>query len=482
MFKSEQFKSVRSRLLLSYLGVMSATLGISFFAVERWVVYDLNQQFNDYLFELAETASQTLEIVKHEYYEEKEEEENEEPYEHNYPATYPKLADLMAEYNRHGTLVVPKHHPLYYAQGVEWFDEKQQTLVREGDLAVKWPLSDNLAKSDTIVERNHIRSIALPVYYTAPNSTTKELSGYIRTSHITEVLDTQLTRLRWGLGIGGVVALGLTTGGALWLTTQSLKPIAESFARLKQFTADASHELRSPLTTIKSSISVLQTHPERIHPADKNKVTAISDASDRMARLVEDLLLLARLDGSIAIISLEKIPLPLDEILEDTIEFARPEAEKKQITLEEKLHSEVWVVGEGRQLQRVFANLIENAIQYTPVGGKVKVSLSTNGTETMVTVEDTGIGIAPEDLPHIFERLWRSDQARAKRREGTGLGMAIAQTLIQVHGGKIEVTSELGVGSCFRVLLPTVQHINKGLGSTEPGDFLGQGSRMQGEF
>ncbi len=464
MSKSSPFKAVKSRLLLSYLGVMATTLGLSFFAVERWVVYDLNQQFNDYLLELAETASQTLEIVKHEYneYEEGEytKEQREEHYQPHYPATYPKLADLLATYDRHRTLAVPKHHPLYYAQGVEWFDEKQQLLIREGDLTVAWSLSDNLEQSGHILERNQIRSFVLPVFYTTPRSENQEISGYIRTSHVTEVLDTQLERLRWGLGIGSLIALGLAGWGSLWLTAQSLQPIVQSFSRLKQFTADASHELRSPLTAIKSSIAVLQSHPERIHPADTNKVAAIVNASNRMARLVEDLLLLARLDGSVALVTVNKIPLPLDEIIEDTIEFAHPQAQTKKIELKSQLQSDIWVLGDGQQLQRVFANLIDNALQYTPTGGRVKVSLCASDGEALITVEDTGIGIAAEELPYIFDRLWRSENAREKRSEGTGLGMAIAQTLTQVHGGIIEVSSKVGMGTCFRVRLPILSKEN----------------------
>ncbi|NES87491.1 MAG: HAMP domain-containing histidine kinase [Moorea sp. SIO2B7] len=174
------------------------------------------------------------------------------------------------------------------------------------------------------------------------------------------MLNIQLNRLRFGLAIGGGIALGLAALGAFWLTGKSLKSIAQSFTRLKQFTADASHELGSPLTVIKSSISVLQSHPERIDPVDKNKISAIANASDLITHLVEDLLLLARLDGSVALVTLNKIPLPLDEILEDTLEFVRSEADCKQIKLNSNLQSEVWVLGDGNLLQRVFSNIINN--------------------------------------------------------------------------------------------------------------------------
>ncbi|MEB3342391.1 HAMP domain-containing sensor histidine kinase [Okeania sp.] len=457
----QQLKSLRLVLLRFYVGIMIATLGISFLVVERWLAYNLNQQFNDYLLQLAEAASQTLEIVKHESEEQEigdyDDKEAEQHYKSNYPETYPKLADLLAGYDRHGTLAVPKHRPLYYAQGVEWFDEEQKLIIQEGDVDVDWPISENLDHASHILEKNKIRSLALPVYYTAPRGETKVLSGYIRASHVTEVLDVELERLRWGLIFGGVVAVSLTTWGAIWLTDKSLQSVAQSFERLKQFTADASHELRSPLTVIKSSISVLQSHPERIAPVDKNKVEAIADASYRMTSLVEDLLLLARLDGSVALMSVDKIPLPLDEILEDTIEFISIEAEEKEIELNANLDSDIWVLGNGQQLQRVFSNLIENAVQYTPTGGKVTVSLFADNETAIVAVKDTGIGISPEELPHIFERLWRSERAKSERRKGTGLGMAIAQTLVQIHGGKIDVSSKVGVGTCFSIKLPIIK-------------------------
>ncbi len=458
MSKSSPFQSVRFQLLFSYLGIMAATLGFSFLAVERWVVYDLNQQFNDYLLELAEAASQTLEIVKHESNEQEEgeyeQEATKEHYQHYYPETYPKLADLMTPYQRQGTLAIQQYHPLYFTQGVEWFDENKNLLVQEGNLLINRSLSEHLKQFNPIVEQDQIRSLVLPVFYTPPRSETQELSGYIRTSHGTEMLETQLKRLRLGLVVGGIIAFGFTTLGAFYLTQKSLQPIQNSFEKLKQFTADASHELRSPLTVIKSSISVLQSHPERIHSMDKNKIKAIGDASDRMTRLVEDLLLLARLEGSVSVITLENIPIPIDEVLEDTIEFAQSEADKKQINLHSTLQSNVWVLGDGQQLQRVFSNLIENGLQYTPIGGTITVSLFTNNGDAIITVEDTGIGIASEELPHVFDRLWRSQQARTERYEGTGLGMAIALSLIQAHGGTIEVTSQLGVGSCFWVQLP----------------------------
>lgn len=468
----KQFGSVRSRLLLFYMGVMTTIMVSGGAAVYHWVAYDLSQQLNDYLLILAQAASQTLEIVKHEYHEYQEgydeddaefegvprisdgEEKEGDSEDNDEQSGAPKLEEIMVHYEKFKVISVPKHHPLYYAQGVEWFDEKQHLMLREGNLFPSWSLSENIARSHNIWEKDKIRSLALPVKYVPPGSQVEEILGYIRASHSIESLEEQLEKLRWGLALGGTVSLILTGLGGMLLTSESLKPIKNSFEQLKKFTADASHELRSPITAIKSSVSLLQNHPERIHPADVKKVAAIASATDQMTRLVEDLLLLARMGGTVETITLDKRPVPLDEILEDLLDRAETEAAAKHIALKSKLLAEVWVLADSQQLLRLFSNLIENALQYTPEKGTVEVSLSQSRDRAIVTVADTGIGIAPQDLPYVFDRLWRADGARACRTDGTGLGMAIAQTIARTHGGEITVTSELGVGTTFEVHLP----------------------------
>jgi len=301
-------------------------------------------------------------------------------------------------------------------------------------------------------KRSNIRSLVLPVFYQAPGSEQKQLAGYIRASESTAALNAELNRLRLGLVLGGVIALLLTAMGGRLLTRESFKPIEASVEQLKQFTADASHELRSPLTAIKTTLAVMQSHPERFHQADVEKLEAIASSTTQMTRLVEDLLLLARLDGKT--ITHQWLKVPIDEIIEDLLAFAELEAEAKNITLTSELLPNVFVLGDALQLKRLFANLINNAFQYTPSGGKITVALELEEDHGIFTVKDTGIGIAEEDLPRVFDRLWRGDKARVYREGGTGLGMAIAQTIAQTHGGNIFVTSELGVGSCFKVVLP----------------------------
>lgn len=287
------------------------------------------------------------------------------------------------------------------------------------------------------------------------------LEGYIRVSQSTEDVEIELSRLRWGLGLGGIVALLLSGVGGLWLTRQSVQPIEMSFQRLKQvnqqlkqFTADASHELRSPLTVIKTSIQVMMTHPERIHLADVEKLAAIASATGQMTHLVEDLLFLARTDTTTISLSLEWAIIPIDELLEDLFDLLLPQAEVKKVIFKLDLSEGLFVKGDPIQLKRLFSNLIENALQYMPSGKTVTVFLVHMNNFVFVKIEDTGIGIAPEHIPLVFDRFWRADKARKYREEGSGLGLAIASAIAQRHAGAIALNSQVGVGSCFEVRLP----------------------------
>ena len=176
-----------------------------------------------------------------------------------------------------------------------------------------------------------------------------------------------------------------------------------------------------------------------------------------MTHLVEDLLLLARSDSASVSLPKTAIPIPIDEILFDLIDTLQPQAESQEITLEADLIDEVWVKGDANQLQRLFGNLLENALQYTPNGGFIRVKIFKWDDFVIIEVMDTGIGIPSEHLSLVFNRFWRAEKARSRRQGGSGLGLAIVQAITHTHGGEISVTSQIGVGSCFRVKLPVFE-------------------------
>lgn len=435
----QTFQALHWRLLLSYLTVMAAILGTSATAVYVFFTRNLEQQSNSHLLTLAEAAAPSL---------------------NDQLLSVAEAAVGSSETIKIGSLQSltqesPWNNLVQRSQSLEWFNADGKLLVREGASLPTLPLE----KGSRVIQQGEIRAVTIAVFSDRPGQN-RQLEGYIRASESTEEEEVVLTRLTLGLGFGGIIALILSTIGSLWLTEQALRPVEQSFQQLKQFTGDASHELRSPLTVIRTAVAVIFSHPERIHPLDTKKVFAIASATEQMIHLTEDLLFLARNDTVMPPLVFEQIPLSLNDIVQDLVERLNPQAQAKEIALKSDLLAEVSIIGNAAQLNRLFSNLLENALQYTLPGGSVVLSIATQNRLVVVSVKDTGIGVAPEHLSLIFQRFWRADTARSQRVGGLGLGLAIAQTIAQRHRGKVTVSSEIGVGSCFQVWLPTVQSTN----------------------
>ena len=235
---------------------------------------------------------------------------------------------------------------------------------------------------------------------------------------------------------------------------QMMTRLERSFAALRRFTADASHELKTPLTVVRAGVERAITRPGMPQEALAPLEETLQEVN-RMTELLNSLLTLARADEGRADLHLE--PVDLREIIEEAGETGELLAEHAGVGIEIRLPPQPVVLAVDRSRVRQLAlNLIENAVKYTPRGGQVSVELAGNDGRVVFTVADTGIGIAPGDLPHVFDRFWRADSARTRtsERAGTGLGLAICKWIAEAHGGTIEVQSRPGRGTTFTVGLP----------------------------
>lgn len=473
--RSTMFRNLRWRLLTYQLLVMASILGVFGAGVYIFVSRNLYQQLDKKLLTLAQSATPSFAAVEaggNAYLDQV----STVPWRDIFNRDRQSLEWFDAEGNqlaRRGTLEIRSRPSLGPATIRQPILVEVDTNARGGDLsqatnsqsnrsgdgqnaAVPSPIlaEDTSNTSSSNANFESIRSLTISVFKDQPGTGDPTLVGYIRASQSTEDIATAQRQMLLGLGAGGAIALGFVGLGGLWLTRKSVQPIEQSFRQLRQFTADASHELRSPLTAIQTSIDVILNHPERIHPKDAKKLAAISSATTQMSRLAQDLLLLARTDAPLESSPHEQVMINLEYLLQEVIELLSLSAEMKNIGLKFSCNTTLPVIGDRMQLNRLFSNLVHNAIQYTPDGGTVHVMATRQGRIAIVQVQDTGIGMAEDQLPHIFDRFWRADKARSRQDGGTGLGLAIVKAITQRHNGKISVTSTVGQGTCFSVRLP----------------------------
>lgn len=232
---------------------------------------------------------------------------------------------------------------------------------------------------------------------------------------------------------------------------EMLDRIDDTLERERRFTADAAHELRTPLTILKGELEVALRR-ERPAAAYRHVLVSMAQEVDRLVRLSEDLLTLARADAGA--IPLQSVPVPLDELARWVEQRFCAMAERKGVVLQIQPATPGAVLGDPDRLRQLLTNLVDNAVTYTPSGGSVRVGWGCDAGEAHVTVVDTGCGIATEDLPHLFERFYRADRARVRTTGGSGLGLAIVEWIVTAHGGRIQVNGGPGRGTAVTVWLP----------------------------
>ena len=331
-------------------------------------------------------------------------------------------------------------------QQVEWFVEGRRVpLARLGEVRSLGPLPRH-PRGQRLIWQQGPDWIALvrPVEDDRPGGV-----PWLRLSEGLETSEAQLNRLDLSLATAILMALGLSAISARWITGRAVKPLEQSLNRLRQFSLDASHELRGPLAAMAANAEMGLLDGDPADTVQRRRFEAITAATSQMETLVTDLLLLARQEEQRPESFLK---LDLSGLIDGQAALHRDAIALRCQTLTVQVEPGLMVMGQATLLKRLLRNLIDNAIRYTPDRGSINLCAYRQGPLVTIAVQDTGVGLGKEDISRVFDRFWRASQDRSDG--GSGLGLAIAARVCQAHGGTIQVTSEPGVGSRFVVALP----------------------------
>lgn len=279
-----------------------------------------------------------------------------------------------------------------------------------------------------------------------PDGATIEIVRSLKDTDIT------LQALLLDIGIGIVAGAVISVFAGLFLARRAMIPIRRSWEKQQQFVADASHELRTPTAIIHARSELLFSFPEHTIREESPNIADILKESKRMGKLIEDLLTLARSDSNQ--LQIQSSPVALSSLLNEIVEQFRFLADTKEIEILSNVHSPLSMRGDEGRIRQLLIILLDNAMKYTPAGGRIEVTGRLQGHSVLVGLSDTGCGISEEDLPYIFERFYRGDKARSRAQGGTGLGLSIARWIVDAHRGTIRVTSKAGEGTKVELTFP----------------------------
>ena len=282
--------------------------------------------------------------------------------------------------------------------------------------------------------------------------------GFIMAGIISEPVRSLTRRLEETSEESPDAVLEINAGGEIGTLVNSFNKLTAKIRsqeeRRQEFVSNASHELKTPLSSIKLIADSLLNAPNADRATVEEFLTDMNVQVDRLTRIVNKLLTLTKMDSSANVARMEFAVLNLSEICANVVKALRPLAEQKNINLDFFADGAIYSRVERDRIWEAIYNILDNSIKYTPAGGKVSMDVSKEQGNAIITVEDTGIGIAPNELYKIFDRFYRVDKARARETGGTGLGLSIALTAVELHGGNIQVESEEGKGSKFIIIIP----------------------------
>ncbi|MBE9078094.1 two-component sensor histidine kinase [Romeria aff. gracilis LEGE 07310] len=348
---------------------------------------------------------------------------------------------------------LPSHHDrdLYRSSYyVRVLSANEDLIAIAGISAKELPVAYSASSWQTLRDSqgNLYRQVALPLYALDDQARL----GTLLVGRSYNDFAAYLRAVRWIIWLSLPITMALIAIASWWLAGVALRPVQTSYSKIQQFTADAAHELRTPLTAVRATVESVIRLPQISDSEARETLQVIARQNQRLTTLVSDLLLLSRLDTQ----SPSQIACcDLRDILSDIQEELAALALKKHIHLMlEQPDIPIPAMGNEAHLYRLVLNVVSNALQHTPPEGKVMIQLQQSERQALITVEDTGTGIAPADQDRIFGRFYRVGQDRSRQSGGSGLGLSIAIAIAHSYGGNIQVQSQLGKGSSFTIRLP----------------------------
>ena len=264
--------------------------------------------------------------------------------------------------------------------------------------------------------------------------------------------DNMLFQLLKTLVLIGFISLIVLLFISIYLTNKSIIPIKETFEKQKQFIADASHELKTPLAIIKTNTSLVLSHPDDTIKNQSKWINYINLQTDRMSELISEMLCLAKMDTAENKLPLS--PINISKIVESMILMFDAVIYENNIELETNISKNLFINGDKESLKKLFSIIMDNAIKHTNKNGNITVSLFSDKNKVKMIIRNTGEGIAHEHLERIFERFYRVDSSRDRETGGYGLGLSIASSIVKQHKGKIYAKSKIGEFTSFIVEIP----------------------------
>lgn len=334
--------------------------------------------------------------------------------------------------------------PIRVLASIQLYDANERLLRKSGGPGVA-KFYDNTLE---ITKEDHsFRSKSRPLYVDG------KLVGYLQVQISTEHREDAERERFFILLVTSPILLCLLFASGYYFTTLTTKPIEEAFSVLRTFMINAGHELNTPLSVAQAVLDNLDHHPQK--PDEfVPKFIVIGDSLLRMRNLVDDLMILAKLDADNAMRQPFQA-LPLHELVTQSVEQLQNITDG-DISIDVKSLHHAWIRGNHQHIQQMLTNLLNNAISYNKPNGTVSIDLRVIGDKAVLTISDTGIGIAKEELPRIFDRFYRVEGSRSRQTGGSGLGLAIVKAVVDAHNGSVDVKSQVDSGTEFTISLPTV--------------------------